>query len=109
MRIKGLLPEIRELNAQVVGISADSQWSHKAFAEKLGIDFPLLADWFGNVGNLYKVWSDEKQREMRTVYVIDSAGVVAHEKSYADSEAPDFGPAIDVLRRLSELEERMAG
>ncbi len=92
-----------------MGISADSMWSHKAFAKELGIDLPLLSDWFGNVGNLYSVWNNEEQREKRTVYVIDSAGVVAYEKSYADNQAPDFGPAIEILRRLAELEEELAG
>src|SRR6202162_6164542 len=32
------------LNAQVLGLSVDSVWSHKAFADKMGIRYPLLAD-----------------------------------------------------------------
>jgi len=92
-----------------VGISADSHWSHKAFAEQLGLDFPLLADWFGNVGRLYGVWSEEKQRETRTVFVIDSAGVVSYVKTYPDEELPDLEPAMDILRRLQEAEEELAG
>ena len=103
------MPEIGQLNAQVVGISADSEWSHKAFAKEHNIDFPLLSDWFGNVGRLYGVWSEEKQREKRVVLVIDSAGVVTYEKTYADDQLPDFGPAMQVLRRLQEQEEKLAG
>ncbi|MCL6471425.1 MAG: redoxin domain-containing protein [Firmicutes bacterium] len=107
--MREMLPDIHQLNAQVVGISADSEWSHKAFAEQLGIDFPLLSDWFGNVGRLYDAWSEEKQREKRVVYVVDSAGVISYEHVYADEEAPDFEPVIDVLRRLQEQEEKLAG
>lgn len=102
------MPEIRELGAQVVGISADSHWSHKAYAEKLGIDFPLLADWFGNVGRLFNVWSEEKQREQRTVFVIDSAGVVTYVRAYDDEELPNIDEAIDVLRRLEKREQNLA-
>ena len=32
------------LDAQVLGLSVDSAWSHKAYAEKMGIKYPLLAD-----------------------------------------------------------------
>src|SRR5438046_933210 len=38
------LVELQKLNAQVLGVSVDSTWSHKAFAEKLGVSYPLLAD-----------------------------------------------------------------
>ncbi len=91
-----------------MGISADSEWSHKAYAEKLGIDFLLLSDWFGNVGRLFGVWNEEKQRETRVVYVIDSAGVVAYAKSYPDDVLPDIDAAIDVLRHLEKREENLA-
>jgi len=33
-----------QLDAQVLGLSVDSVWSHKAYAEKMGIHYPLLAD-----------------------------------------------------------------
>src|ERR1700736_1801388 len=32
------------LDAEVLGVSVDSVWSHKAYAEKMGIKYPLLAD-----------------------------------------------------------------
>jgi mycoredoxin-dependent peroxiredoxin len=38
------LKQFEKLNAQVLGLSVDSVWSHKAFAEKMGIRYPLLAD-----------------------------------------------------------------
>ncbi|MDH5474044.1 MAG: peroxiredoxin, partial [Gammaproteobacteria bacterium] len=36
--------KIRELNAEVIGISIDNILSHKAFSEKFNLPFPLLAD-----------------------------------------------------------------
>ena len=38
------LSELSNLNAQVLGISVDSKYSHKAFSDKLGLKFPLLSD-----------------------------------------------------------------
>src|SRR5262249_37668088 len=38
------MKQFESLDAQVLGISVDSAWSHKAFAEKMGIKYPLLAD-----------------------------------------------------------------
>jgi mycoredoxin-dependent peroxiredoxin len=32
------------LDAEVLGVSVDNVWSHKAFAEKMGIKYSLLAD-----------------------------------------------------------------
>jgi peroxiredoxin Q/BCP len=38
------MPAFEALNCAVAGISPDSQESHRKFAEKLGISFPLLSD-----------------------------------------------------------------
>src|SRR5215472_15239933 len=38
------LTELDKVDAQVLGISVDSVWSHAAFARQLGIQYPLLAD-----------------------------------------------------------------
>ena len=45
----------RDLNAQILGISLDDVESHKAFAEKHGLPFPLLADIEGGVADSYGV------------------------------------------------------
>ena len=45
----------RDLNAQILGVSLDDAESHKAFAEKHGLPFPLLADDGGDVAETYGV------------------------------------------------------
>jgi len=45
----------RELNAQILGVSLDDAESHKAFAEKHGLPFPLLADVEGTAATAYGV------------------------------------------------------
>ena len=50
------LGKFNELGAQVLGISVDSAWTHRAFAEALRLSFPLLADFHpkGAVAKLYE-------------------------------------------------------
>ncbi|MCW9012879.1 MAG: peroxiredoxin [Gammaproteobacteria bacterium] len=45
--------QINQLNAKLIGISMDSQSSHKNFAEKFHLPFPLLADIDGQVSQQY--------------------------------------------------------
>ncbi len=43
------IARFRDRGARVLGISADSPWSHRAWAEERGIGFPLLADFYKEV------------------------------------------------------------
>ena len=76
-------PDFSTLDAIVLGVSADSVKSHKKFAEKYALTFPLLADENREVVNAYGVWGLKKfmGREyegiMRTSFLIDPKGKVA--------------------------------
>ena len=56
------MKQFEKLDAQVLGLSVDSLWAHKAFAEKLGITYPLLADFNprGAVADKFGVYLAEK-------------------------------------------------
>src|SRR5215467_7939727 len=62
--------KFEQLDAQVLGLSVDSTWSHKAFAEKLGINYPLLADFQprGEVGTKYGVYHADKGITGRVIF-----------------------------------------
>ena len=53
-----ILPEFSRHEAQVIGISVDGVWCHKAFAENRKLHFPLLSDFEpkGQVANRYGVY-----------------------------------------------------
>ena len=74
--------EIRGLNAEVIGISTDGPFCHQAFAEKLGLDFPLLSDYNKEVIPQYGVQYVElagfKGLAKRSVFVIDQDGTVKY-------------------------------
>jgi len=91
-----------ELDAQVLGISVDSAWSHKAFAEKMGIKYPLLADFQprGAVGEKYGVFLAEKGITGRSIIIIDRAGKIAWFKNYDIPTLPDIKEVSDALAKV---------
>jgi peroxiredoxin len=72
-------PELAEQGVELVGISVDSNWAHKAFREKLGIDTTLLADFEpkGEVARAYDSYIDGAGIANRTLVLIDEDGTVA--------------------------------
>jgi peroxiredoxin len=73
-----------QLDAQILGLSVDSVWSHKAYAEKMGIQYPLLADFQprGAVAAKYGVFLEEKGITGRAISIIDREGNLAWHKNY---------------------------
>jgi mycoredoxin-dependent peroxiredoxin len=66
-------------DAQVIGVSVDSRYVQRRFAEDLGLrDTILLADFEpkGAVSRSYGVYLDDRGYSGRATFVIDKAGVV---------------------------------
>lgn len=102
--------EIRRLGAEVIGISPDSPESHASFAAKYSLPFALLADTRAKDGTpkvcgLYGVWREKNMYGkkiigmVRTTYLIDAAGLVAHR--WDGVKTPTHG--AQVLRALDAL------
>ena len=74
-----VLGEITERGAKLVGISVDSAFAHKAFADKLGLTIPLLADFHpkGEVCAAYGALIEERGHANRSLVLIDEDGTVA--------------------------------
>jgi peroxiredoxin len=78
------LSSLGSLNAQVVGISIDSPFANKAFAEQNKLTFPLLSDFSREVsksyGGLQEDFSGLKSytTSKRAVFVLDSSGIVQY-------------------------------
>jgi peroxiredoxin len=73
-----ILPEFRNLGAQLVGISIDHAWCHIAFARDRNLRFPLLADFHpkGEAARRYGVYDDEIGMSERALFVVDPEGVI---------------------------------
>lgn len=66
----------------VVGVSMDSEKSHRNFAEKYSLPFPLIADTTGKISKDYGVYGEKKMYGksyfglIRTTFIIDEHGVI---------------------------------
>ncbi len=81
------LAKLTTLNAQVVGVSVDDTASHKAFAEKYHLPFPLLTDSNAGVAKRYGALPDWLVVKLakRYTFLIDPAGRIA--KAYLSADA----------------------
>jgi mycoredoxin-dependent peroxiredoxin len=86
------MKRFEQLDAQVLGLSVDSVWSHKAYADKMGIHYPLLADFQprGAVADKYGVYLADKGITGRAISIIDKNGKIAWHKNYDIPVVPDI-------------------
>ncbi|MGN6665260.1 MAG: redoxin domain-containing protein [Solirubrobacterales bacterium] len=89
-------PEIAEKGVELVGISVDSSYAHKAFQEKLGIDTTLLSDFEpkGEVARAYGSYFEPAGFANRTLVLVDEEGKVAW--TY-ESPSPGEFPGANVI------------
>src|SRR5271155_6025521 len=94
--------QFEDLDAQVLGLSVDSVWSHKAYADKMGIHYPLLADFQprGAVGDKFGVFLAEKGITGRAIAIVDRAGKIAWFKNYDIPVVPDLKEVSEALAKL---------
>jgi len=83
----------KHLNCQILGISLDDVDSHKEFAEKYSLPFPLLADSAGTTADAYGVKSKYMGMSVakRQTFLIDPEGNIAkhYEKVDPDSHSQE--------------------
>ena len=94
-----VLGEIEAQGAKLAGISVDSAFCHAAFREKLGLTFPLLADFHpkGEVGRRYGVYLDDYGYHGRANFVVDPEGRISFIQEMVPSDLPDFDALIEAV------------
>src|SRR5277367_1141628 len=90
------------LDAEVLGVSVDSVWSHKAYAEKMGIKYSLLADFHprGAMAEKYGVYLPEKGITGRSIVIVNKDGKVAWIKNYDIPVVPDLKEVAAALQQV---------
>jgi len=68
--------KFEDLNVQVIGISSDSTFALKAFADSVNAPFPLLSDQNLQTIRRYGVLAPDKVRALRAYFLIDQKGVL---------------------------------
>ncbi|HSL75060.1 MAG TPA: peroxiredoxin [Ilumatobacteraceae bacterium] len=94
------LAQFSEMNAQVLGISAQDVSSHDAFAGKHGFDFPLLADTDKAVAALYGTLGPIGFPR-RSVFIIDADGVVRY--AHRAIAGLTFRPVKELIGELEKI------
>jgi peroxiredoxin Q/BCP len=99
------LEQIDAQNTVVLGVSTDDEKSHRKFADKYGLRFPLLADTDHQVAEQYGVWQEKNNYGKkywgikRTTFLIDEQGKIAHIFKKVDTATH----SQDVLAALDKL------
>jgi len=93
-----MLPKQGAEGVEVLGISVDSLWAHKAFAAQQGIAYPLLADFHpkGAVAEKYGVYLADKGISARTAFIIGKDGKIK------DVVANDIPVARDIAKLIEK-------
>ena len=94
------LEKFTELNAQVLGISAQDVTSHTAFSGKHGFEFPLLADTDKTVAALYGTLGPIGFPR-RSVFIIDAGGVVRY--AHKAIAGLTYRPVKELVAELDKL------
>jgi thioredoxin-dependent peroxiredoxin len=98
----------KEAGAQILGVSVDDVESHRAFSEKHGLPFPILADSTKEVTKKYgvlKSYLGTMELAKRDTFLIDPQGRIV--KHYADVDPK--GHSQIVLNDIKALQKKQAG
>src|ERR1700737_2691906 len=91
-----------QLDAAVRGVSVDSVWSHKAYADKMGIRYSLLADFNprGAMAEKYGAYLADKGITNRSIVIIKKPGKIAWIKNYDIPVVPDLKEVSAALQQV---------
>jgi peroxiredoxin Q/BCP len=90
-----------DAGAQVVGVSDDSDASHRAFAEHRRLPFPLIADEDGALRTAFGIPNWLGVLRNRVTFVIDQRGVVRHAFQSQLRTRQHVRDALDIVRSLA--------
>jgi peroxiredoxin len=91
------LQKLEAADTQVLGVSMDSAFANKAFADQIGVTFPLLSDWGGDVTRKYGVYVDQYKAARRINFLIGKDGKILEEQ--LDRDAIDPKRIVDACER----------
>ena len=94
--------DFKTLDAVVVGVSKDSEASHRKFAEKYGLPFILLSDPELKAIQAYGVWQEKKNYGKVSMGVVRSTFII-DEKGLIEKVMPKVKPDTNAAEILAYL------
>jgi mycoredoxin-dependent peroxiredoxin len=107
----GELSEVRDNQAslvsadvQLLAVSCDPMFALRTFADRDGLEFPLLSDFWphGEVSRAYGVFDEKRGCARRSTFIVDRDGVLRWSVHNPLPEARDLAAYVRVLADLSE-------
>lgn len=97
--LRDRLPEFVNDHVQLLAVSNDAPFSLRVFAEREGLSYPLLSDFWphGEVSRAYGVFDEEKGCAVRGTFIIDKEGVVRWTVVNALPDARDLNDYVSAL------------
>lgn len=95
-------PEVNRDDVELITVSVDSLFTHRAWADAENFQFSLLADFWphGAVARQYGVFDDGRGLATRGTFVIDKDGIV---RWYVVNPIPQARDIADYQKALAEL------
>ena len=93
-------PQFSDTGAEVLGISCDSTWCHKAWADAMGFKHRLLSDLKREVVKQYGLYLEDFNCAQRATVIVDKQGVVRYVKVQPVLEPRDNKEILQVLKSL---------
>lgn len=102
-QVRDELNEFQNDQVQILGVSVDSPFALKAWAEQQGYTFPLLSDFWphGEVAKSYGVFNEQAGMALRGTFLIDTSGIVRFAEVNQPGEARDQGVWKKALAELA--------
>ena len=94
------LSKFSDSNTEVLGISVDSTWSHKAWADTLGLKHRLLSDIKREVVQAYGLYLADANIGKRATVIIDKRGIVRYKKVQEITTARDNNEILSALKSI---------
>ena len=100
--LREMLPSFVNDDVQLLGVSTDTVFSLRVYADREGFDYPLLSDFWphGEVARAYGVFDEERGCARRGTFVIDRAGTV---RWRVINDLPDARDPVAYVKALEGL------
>ena len=94
------IEKIKQLRAEVLGVSVDNLTSHEKFKAAYNLNFPLVADTDYSISKAFGAFNEERQMSKRMTFVIDKDGIIRHifRKVDVRAHAEEVAEALKVMK-----------
>jgi peroxiredoxin 2/4 len=94
--------DFKKLNAEILGASTDSEWSHKVWLELElpEVEYPILGDTTQQISKAYDVYNEIEGQAERGLFIIDPNGVIKYSLISSSTVGRSITETLRVLEAL---------